>query len=215
MTSKTAKNIVKKAKKKIKLEEEGIVEFTNCQPKEFLCHIKGIRPLLFSKFPDFDAKKPRKGEITDPKDIAKQCLYLDKKGKIYLPAEHLEGALIQGGKGWQIPGEGKATYTKEIAQNIIVIPQNVPFLFPEDPKDYTIDKRVVVANGKARMWSFRPRWDEWEFKFTIRYECSFGVKINRNVLVELLQRAGKYGVGTYRLKFGKFMPVSVTEVTSK
>ncbi len=199
-------------KEKEEGEETELVEFKECEPVEFTVHIKGIRPLMFSKFPDKDAPKPVAGEIDDPKKSAEKALYRDKDGKIYLPAEHIEGALINAGKGMKIPGKGKKTYKDEIAQNIIVMPQNISFKSPKDPESYDIDERVVVMKGIGRRRSYRPRWDEWEFSFAIRYDYSFGNLIDKNVLTELFMRAGKIGIGTYRLKFGKFMPVSVIEV---
>jgi hypothetical protein len=189
--------------------EVTLVNYTAVPPTDFIVHVRGIRPLLVNRF--FE-KKSVKGVIEKPEKVAEDALYKDKKGKIYLPAEHFEGALIKAAKGMPMPGMGgKKTYLDEVAQNVIVYPQNVPFKVPKNPDNYEIDARAVVMKGLGRRMAHRPRWDEWEFEFTVRYDASFGVKIDRDVLTELLQRAGKIGVGTYRLKFGKFIVVSVTE----
>ena len=196
-------------------EARDLVPLVDVDPVEFLVHIEGIRPLMFKRFPSADEKPLPSGSIADPAKEAEKGLYRDgKKGTIYLPAEHIEGALINAGKGFKIPGLGKKTFKDEIAQNVIVEPQQIPFKVPSDPEGYEIDDRIVVIKGSGRLRSYRPRWNNWEFEFKVRYDQSNGKLIDRNTLATLMQYAGKIGIGTYRLKFGKFRVVSVTELKS-
>lgn len=170
--------------------------------QDYKVTIRGIVPLMHNRYP-MDAlditKKTRKGKIFDPAEAAKKCLYINTKGEIYQPSDHIEGALIQVGSALTIAGAGKKTYKDQMKTNIAVIPTEI--LFPNG-KDYKVDTRLGVIQ-RARVPVSRPRWDDWEFTFIIRVFDE--TLVPAEILKELLEIAGKEkGIGTYRPKFGRF-----------
>ena len=166
--------------------------------------IKGCRPLLHNRYPmptaESAGKKVRKATVFNAVADAEKCLYKTTEGKIFQPAIHIEGALIKG--ACQIPWKGKKTFKDIVAQSIIVMPREIPFKVPKDAK-YEVDVTTcVIPATRGRVPVARPRWDEWEFEFTI---------VNENVddldggtLKNIVVEAGKIGIGTFRLKYGKF-----------
>jgi len=166
--------------------------------------IQGIRPLLHSRYPLDESqlgKKARKSTVFIAERDAKKCLYMTTDGKIYQPAEHLEGALIKGAA--QIPWKGKKSFKDIVAQSVMVMPREIPFKVPADAK-YTIDITTCVnQTTRGRLPVARPRWDEWEFEFTIINENTDD--LDGGTLRNILEEAGKIGIGTFRLKYGKFI----------
>jgi hypothetical protein len=172
--------------------------------QDFNVTIKGIVPLMHNRYPldamQITKKKPR-GTLFNPTEKAKECLYIDTKGEIYQPSDHIEGALIQVGSTKSVPGQGKKTYKDQMKTNIAVMPTEIPF---PNGKDYTVDTRLcVIPATRGRIPVARPRWDNWQFNFTIRVFDE--TLLDRETVKELLETAGKTkGIGTYRPKFGRF-----------
>ncbi len=172
--------------------------------------IKGLSPLMHNRYPLEDAGKPKtksKGKLFNAKEAAEKCLYKTPDGIIYQPADHIEGALIEVGS--TIVKTGRKTFKDDMKTNIQVNPQEIPF---PNGKDYTVDVRtgVIPATG-GRVPIGRPRWDNWQFTFTITVFNPD--ELAPETLKTLLETAGKAkGIGTYRPKFGRFQ---VTEFEAK
>jgi len=153
-------------------------------------------------------KKVRKGTVFNAVADAEKCLYKTLEGKIYQPAEHIEGALIKG--ACQIQWKGKKTFKDIVAQSIIISPREIPFKTPKDAK-YVVDVTTcVIPATRGRVPVARPRWDEWEFEFTISNENP--EDLDGETLKNILTEAGKVGIGTFRLKYGKFEVESFEKV---
>lgn len=172
--------------------------------QDFKVKIRGIVPLMHNRYP-LDAmmitkKKPR-GTLFNPVESAKSCLYVNANNEIYQPSDHIEGALIQVGSSKTVPGQGKKTYKDQMKTNIAIMPVEIPFLMG---KDYKVDTRLcVIPATRGRVPVARPRWDRWEFDFTIRVFDE--TLLDGDTVKELLEPAGKTkGIGTYRPKFGRF-----------
>lgn len=166
--------------------------------------IKGTVPLMHNRYPlnatDI-TKKEKKGKVFNAEESAKKCLYVNTKGEIYQPADHIEGALIKVGSSINIAGGGKKTYKDQMKTNILVMPTEIPF---ENGKDYETDVRLaVIPATRGRVPVARPRWDDWSFNFTIRVMDK--ETLDADILKQLLETAGRtQGIGTYRPKFGRF-----------
>jgi hypothetical protein len=156
-------------------------------------------PLMHERFDSEPTSK--KGVRTyDPKTEAAKKLYRNKDGKIYQPAVHLEGAMINGAKSFKM--KGRKTYMEFFKSSVAVMPQEIPFKTPEDPENYEIDERPVVIQ-RNRVLAWRPMWKEWEFDFTIRILQDD--MIDDVTVKEILESAGAYqGIGSFRPKFGRF-----------
>jgi hypothetical protein len=172
--------------------------------QDYKVKIRGVVPLMHNRYP-LDAmmitkKKPR-GTLFNPTEKAKECVYVNTKGEIYQPSDHIEGALIQVGSSKSVPGQGKKTFKDQMKTNIAVLPTEIPF---PNGKDYEVDVRLgVIPATRGRVPVARPRWDKWEFDFTIRVFDE--TMLDGETVKELLETAGKTkGIGTYRPKFGRF-----------
>jgi len=175
--------------------------------------VQGYRPLFHNAYPmpsaESAGKKVRKSTVFNATENAEKCLYRTVEGKIYQPAIHFEGAMIKG--ACQIQWKGKKTFKDIVAQSVMVMPREIPFKTPKDAK-FAIDiTTCVIPATRGRIPVARPRWDEWSFEFTIINENTDDLdgETLKNILIE----AGKIGVGTFRLKYGKFEVVSFEKIT--
>lgn len=175
------------------------------ESKKYHVKIHGIRPLLHHKFGDPGSlgKKARRSINFDPVAEADKALYKNPKtGRIYQPAEHLEGAMIKGAA--QIQMKGKKTFKSAVAQSIIIQPREISL-----PQEYEVDITTgVIPATRGRVQVARPRWDNWELEFDI-IDTSETDDINTNTMRNILEEAGKVGIGTFRLKYGQFAVDSV------
>ena len=176
--------------------------------KKYHVKIRGLRPLLHHRYPEPEEKtaKGRRSTVFNPEQEAKKCLYISaNNGKIYQPAEHIEGAMIKGAT--QIQFKGKKTFKDIVAQNLIVQPREILL-----PQKYRIDVTTgVIPATRGRVPIARPAWDEWELEFDVIDTSSYE-DINTEILRNIMEEAGKVGIGTFRLKYGKFEVVDVKEI---
>ena len=171
------------------------------------CSIKGIAPLLQHRFPEEadDKKSTKKTGRIDYSKQALESLHINKKGIIYEPSSHIEGALRKAAVSFRIPGQSRKTYKDLVLRSVVVIPDEIPL----QPQDYEVDKRSVKIQ-RARVFRYRPRWDEWTLDFDIHM---LDEQFAPDVLKEILDYAGAaHGIGDYRPKFGRF-EVTKFEVT--
>ena len=167
--------------------------------REYDVTIRGLVPLMHERFaPEHGSSRHKKNY--DPKEEAGKKLYRDKDGKIFQPAVHIEGALINAAKNFQM--KGRKTYMEFFKSSAIVLPQEIPFKIPENPEEYSVDERPVVIQ-RSRVLAWRPMWREWEFDFTLRILQES--MIDDSTVKEVLEHAGAYmGIGSFRPKFGRF-----------
>jgi hypothetical protein len=133
-------------------------------------------------------------------------------GMVTIPAMAFKIGLDKAAKmlGRQIPGKGKATYTKFFETGVIVT-EDVPIA----PEDAIQCERVhansdgVRGSGK-RVWRKFPRIDEWsgEVKFNLIAD-----ELTPDVFEETVRYAGlAVGVGRFRPErggyFGRFLPTA-------
>jgi len=171
--------------------------------------IEGTKPLMHHAFKVLEKKRKR---AFNPEEEAENCLYKDSRGRIYQPASHIEGALIKSSTDFR--WSGRKTYKHIVSSEVTVIPEEIPFLIPENPEEYKIDIRSIVSpSTKGRQLIARPIWNHWRFKFYLKVDDE--TELDGDMLKKILINAGKrYGIGTYRLKFGRFKVIEFREVNS-
>lgn len=179
--------------------------------KEIKVTIQGTSPLLFNRFIDasIEGKTKRKAGAEKEQDVEKK-LYLTEQGKIYTPATHIIGTLINASKNFQIKGKGKSTYSKLVGSSVEVKEEAIVHKNQKWEK-YSIS--AVNPMTRGRMIVVRPRLNEWSLTFTLILKDE-GISVE--TIKEILDYAGIYtGIGDWRPekkgKFGKFM---VTEFKS-
>jgi hypothetical protein len=166
--------------------------------REYEVSIKGIVPLMHERFSGATSSKHKKKY--DPKEECEKKLYRNKDGKIFQPAIHIEGALINAATNFQM--KGRKSYKDFFKSSVIIMPQEIFFKIPEDPENYEIDERPVVIQ-RSRVLTWRPKWNDWEFDFSIKVLQD--AMIDDSTVKEILEHAGAYvGIGSFRPKFGRF-----------
>lgn len=120
---------------------------------------------------------------------------------LYIPAENVEATLINGAKA-----NRKGT---DIEKYCDVTDLYIPFFYGEDlTKEELIasneyrDVRVMTVM-RAKVIRTRPRFDQWEITFNLRYDES---KIDLVTIINAMEYAGLYvGLCDSRPKYGKFV----------
>ena len=131
-----------------------------------------------------------------------------KDGKVFIPPMAFKIGLDRAAKmlGVQIPGKGKATYTKFFESGVIVT--EPVFIAPET----TIECERIHANADGvrgsgkRVWREFPRIDRWQGKVTFFVIAN---EITKDVFEDALRYSGTaVGVGRFRPEkggyFGRF-----------
>lgn len=168
--------------------------------------IKGVAPLLQHRY----ATEKEETKITkvrgarDYSDEAEKALYRDEAGQIYEPAEHILGAMIKAAVDFKITGRGKKTYKDLIKSAVLIEPDAIP----HKKTKWVIDRRPVVVQ-RARIMRERPKFDDWELSFVIE---TLDEQLAVSALKEILDQAGKIGIGDFRPRFGRFMVTEFKEI---
>jgi len=170
--------------------------------------IEGVSP--YSQGSVFTSQK---NEKESHEDYEKRCwrerLHTDKDGHVFIPPQAFKNCISEAAKylSIQIPGKGKATYTKHFESGLLTpTPMRLPILVD----DVTGVWRFVPADGRRggtkRVWKCFPEIADWggDIEFII-----FDDTITKKVLEYHLQQAGKFiGLGVFRPRnngyFGRF-----------
>lgn len=176
------------------MEEERVYEIS----------IKGTAPLLQHRFFGEDKRIEKQTASHDPAHEAENSLYRLLDGTIYEPAEHIEGAMKQAAKDFRIPGKGKRSYSVLIFAETEVQPRCIPIrgLDGDAPSWVTDARPVVIRATRARIFRYRPRFDDWRLDFKLIVK---DLQIPEEAVSQILEHAGKHeGLGDFRPKYGKF-----------
>ena len=167
--------------------------------------IKGVVPLLQHRYPS-EKEETKIMKVRGARDYSKEAelaLYRDEVGTIYQPAEHILGALIKAAVDFKITGRGKKTYKDLIKSAIVISPDAIP----HKNKKWEVDRRMVVIQ-RSRIMRERPRFDNWELSFEIE---TLDEQLPLSALKEILDQAGKVGIGDFRPRFGRFIVTEFKE----
>jgi hypothetical protein len=173
---------------------------------KFSVHIKGIRPILFARFPeeDFGPEAPTTTRPSTQQEKFEKSLYRMEDGTLYQPSSHIVGAMREASKRFKL--KGRVTFREVIEGGVFVIPEKIPHLI-QTPLQ--LDWRSGVneqMKGKPRIMIARGRLDEWELKFELH--C-WDPRANDKALKDILMTAGAYiGIGAYRPRYGRFEVVT-------
>ena len=168
--------------------------------------IKGIAPLLQHRY-KIEEEESATIKVKGKRDYSgetESSLYRDENGIIYQPSEHILGAMTKAAVDFKITGRGRKTYRDLVKSSVIIFPEAIP----HKNQNYIIDRRPVVIQ-RSRVMRQRPKFEEWELSFTIELlDEQFSV----SALKDIIDQAGKVGIGDYRPRFGRFI---VTEFKEK
>lgn len=169
--------------------------------------IKGIAPLLQNRFsvPEEDPTWKEHSGFKDYSEGVLKALYLDEKGVICQPGDHIWGSLVKAAVNFKIVGKGKKTYKDLIKSALFVHPD----LIPHKETKWEVDRRPVVIQ-RSRIVRERPRLDAWSLEFEIEI---IDEQLPVDVIHKILEYAGqRVGIGDFRPRYGRFMVTEFKEL---
>jgi hypothetical protein len=174
------------------------------------CHLSSASVYSQSR-PYQVEKKPRETPADYEKRTWRERMHLSEKnpGKIVIPAMQFKNSLAECAKymSQQIPGKGKATYTKHFEAGVIIMDSMELDIKADDVKGETV---FVPSSGKRgdgnRVYKTFPKIPSWSgvIAFTI-----FDHTITEEVFKTHLGQAGQFiGIGRWRPRnngmYGRF-----------
>lgn len=168
---------------------------------------------LFSKAPysqsrsyEHDVPKlPRETNDAYEERTWRHKTHVGKDGHVYIPPMSFKMALDSAAKmlGRQIPGKGKATYTKFFLSGVLCMdPLSLPDTMETVQQDRIHANADGVRGSGKRVWRNFPRIDKW------RGEVAFHVladEITEDVFEEHLRQSGDFvGIGRFRPQNGGY-----------
>ncbi len=166
--------------------------------KEAICKLKSITPVTFGRF--HQAAKLEK-ELSDAyeKRTWKDKAHFNEDGLVKIPGVMLANCIRDSAKfmSLQIPGKGKATYTKHFDAGIIITNDIVTKTKKENLQG---DARHVPSDGRpggtTRVMKIFPIVSEWEGIISVIVGDDL---ITADVFELVLRNAGNLiGIGTWR-----------------
>lgn len=126
-------------------------------------------------------------------------------GKVFIPPMSFKMGLDKSAKmlGRQIPGKGKATYTKFFLSGVLVMePVVLPYTIDDAQKDRIFANADGVRGSGKRVWKNFPRFDSWKADVPFHVLSD---EITKDIFEEhLIQAGGFVGVGRFRPENGGF-----------
>ena len=133
---------------------------------------------------------------------AKEKVYMNKEGKIALPAQMLIAALVSAGRNVKIGKKQVSTAsTTTLFDFLTVTSQYLCLTNGRDEKEpqWVVDSRRGVSNASASpvaVCVVRPRCDEWSFEVEFTYDEKI---TGRDTILKLFANAGtSQGLGSFR-----------------
>ena len=175
---------------------------------------QGTSPLLMNRPSALigDISKDKKPHSNDAQSEAELKLY-ELEGKLYQPATHFQGALVEAGKHKKVVGKGKSTYSKIVGYAVEINPFEI---IHKKQKWEPFSILAVNPSTKGRYLLHRPMLREWELDFEVTFDET---EVPESIMKELFDIAGRIvGVGDWRPakkgRFGKFQITSWKEKKS-
>ena len=165
-------------------------------------NIQGQSPYSQSKMHEAEKLPKERPDDYEVRTWREKCT-TNKKGEIVIPAMALKFSLSAAAKklGMQIPGRGKATYTKYFEADVICL-ENAPLGVQKEDVDLVrinANSDGVRGSGK-RVWRTFPIINEW------KTTASFMIMddtITKDVFEEVFTAAGMgIGIGRFRPEKG-------------
>jgi hypothetical protein len=161
------------------------------------------------------AKSPKETHDAFETRTWRERLHTDDKGDVFIPPTTFKNCLSEAAKYLtkQVPGQGKATYTKHFEAGVMCLD---PVALPLKAADVAGEKLHVPSDGKRggtkRVWKTFPRIDAgWRANVTFYV---LDPLITEEVFREHLTEAGNYiGIGRFRPRnngyYGRFVVESL------
>jgi len=146
-----------------------------------------------------EKKEPKETHEDFERRTWDQRMHVNKEGYVFIPATAFKNCLSECAKflSIQIPGKGKATYTKHFEAGVMVTDNPTLNVKASDVEPLWIP---VPPNGKrgsgGRVVKGFPTIPEWETELTVHI---IDDTISKNVFEDHLKQAGTFiGIGNFR-----------------
>lgn len=172
--------------------------------KTALCHLKGTTPYSQSRPIQVD-KLPKESAKDFEERTWRERLHVDERGEVYIPPTALKNGLAEAAKylSIQIPGKGKATYTKHFEAGVLVA-DPIPLGVKRDdvPGEWLFVPSDGIKGSGKRVWKCFPRIDSWEASVPVYI---LDPTITESVFAQHIEEMGKFiGIGRFRPRNGGF-----------
>lgn len=176
--------------------------------KKAICHLKSISPYGQSKFiPDSRGKRELHEDYENR--IWRERMHYNKEGIVFIPPLQFCNSLKEAAKfvNKQIPGQGKATFTKNFEAGVMVVEGLSLGIHKDEVEKETVH---VPSDGRRggtkRVLKNFPKIDSWEGKVTYLILDNI---ITQDVFEEVLVTSGNLiGIGHFRPRnwgyYGRF-----------
>lgn len=166
--------------------------------KTAIAHLKSASPYGQSKH--ITAPKKDKESARDYEARTwRERLHVNKDGFVYIPPMAYKNCISEAAKylSIQVPGKGKATFTKHFESGVLVID---PLVLPIKKEQVEGVWLFLPSDGKRgggkRVDKCMPSIPEWEGKVTF---LILDETITQDIFTEVLTEAGKFiGIGYFR-----------------
>jgi len=181
--------------------------------KTYVAKLESVSPYSQSRFHD-EPKLDRETADDHEHRTWRKRLHVGEDGKVFIPPMAFKNCLSECAKflGVQIPGKGKANYTKHFEAGLLI---SDPVPLPAKADDVQGEWLFVPASGRRgdgkRVKKCFPMIPSWKGEVTIHVIDEI---ITEDVLKLHLEAAGKFiGVGRFRPRnngyYGRFKVVSL------
>ena len=175
--------------------------------------LKSASPYSQSKHYDVPKLDKESAKDYEARTWANRC-HVDENGMVYIPPMAFKGCLQEAAKylAIQIPGKGKATYTKHFEAGVLVT-ATTPLNIHVDEVDH--EWLFVPSDGKPgggrRVEKCFPLFRSWEGEIPF---LIFDETVTKDVFTHILEEAGKFiGIGRFRPRnrgfYGRFEVLGV------
>lgn len=169
-----------------------------------ICSLESTAPYSASR-PHMEPKLPKELANDYEERTWRERLHAMPDGRVFLPPMGFKWSLASAARflGHQIPGKGKATYTKHFMSGILITD---PLILPVKKDDVPRTPIYANADGKrgsgSRVMRFFPTIHEWRGDLQVYVLDDL---IGEDVFTEHLAEAGKFiGIGQFRPENGGF-----------
>ena len=179
--------------------------------------IEGVSPYSQSRHHASPALE-KEGKDAYARRTWREFAHYDRDGNVILPPMAMKNCLAESAKflSLQIPGKGKATYTKHFEAGVLVTdPAKIGINKADLSEEKFMDTLFLPSDGKrgsgSRVMKYFPRFDEWSARVQFHV---FDDVITEDVFQYILEQAGQFiGVGRFRPRqngfYGRFMVKSL------
>jgi hypothetical protein len=169
-------------------------------------YLKSITPYSQSRMHTTPKKEKESADAYEERTWREKAHYDHKTRHVYIPSVAFKFAIEAAARflSEQIPGKGKATWTKHFKSGIIIGDQIVLPVKIEDVRGETFPcDSKGQRGGSTRVMRTFPMIDEWEGAVTFYLADA---TITKDVFEKYLRESGKFiGIGRHRPENGGFL----------